>query len=64
MFSIGQVIGNKPEECDFTRVYAGSDKIVAMDCTEKFSGWKIGVLSVMAVKDMEVGDVLDGVLVY
>lgn len=64
MFSVGQVIGNKPEDCDFTRAYSEIDGIVAMDCVEKFSGWKIGVLSVMAVKDMEVGDVLDGVVVY
>jgi len=64
MFSIGQVIGYVPEECDFTRVYSEIDGIVAMDCTEQFAGWKIGILSVMAVKDMEVCDVLDGVLVY
>jgi uncharacterized iron-regulated protein len=64
MFSIGQVIGYKPEECDFTKVYSEIDGIVAMDLTEKFIGWKIAVLSVMAVKDMEVCVVLDGVLVY
>jgi uncharacterized iron-regulated protein len=64
MFSIGQVIGYKPEDCDFTRVYSEIDGIIAMDCTEQFTGWKIGVFSVMAIKDMEVGDVLDGVLVW
>lgn len=35
-----------------------------MDLTEQFTGWKIGVLSVMAVKDMDVCDVPDGVVVY
>jgi hypothetical protein len=63
-FSIGQLIGEDPSECDFTRRFSQMDGSVAMDCDNSFRGWKIGLTSAMAIKPTEPCELVDGVIVY
>lgn len=64
MFFIGQVIDSNSKECDFTKTFAPIDGIVAFDCTKKFAGWKLGILSLIAIKETEPYDAFDGLIVY
>jgi hypothetical protein len=64
-YSIGQVIDQDPDACDFTRVFGPAKGAVAMDCQgERFNGWKIGVTSAIAIKDTEPCQLFDGLIVY
>jgi len=40
------------------------DDSVAMDCNDRFHGWKTGITSALAVKSMEPYELVDGVIVY
>ena len=53
-----------PDECDFTRRFTHMDGSVAMDCDDKFRGWKIGTVSALAIKPAEPYEMVDGVIVY
>jgi len=64
MFSIGQCIDESPKECDFTREFSQLEGAVAMDCDGRFAGWKIGIMSPVAAKPIQVYELLDGVIVY
>jgi len=64
MFSIGQLIDESPNECDFTREFSHVEGVVAMDCDRRFNGWKIGIMAPVAAKPNEVCELLDGVIVY
>jgi len=62
VFSIVNVIDQKPDKCDFTRQF---DLITAaVDCDERFLGWKAGFLSVIAIKPAEVCTLVDGLIIY
>jgi hypothetical protein len=63
-FSIGQVIDEDPNECDFTKRFGPIQGAVAMDCTERFSDWKIGVTSAIAIKNTKTCQLFDGLIVY
>ena len=63
-FSIGQLIDEDPDECDFTKTYGPIKGSIALDCTEGFSEWKIGVASKSAIKKMEPCQLFDGLIVY
>jgi len=62
--SIGQIVDQNPEECDFTRRFAKMDGSVAMDCDGIFQGWKIGLISVITVEATEPYELVYGVIVY
>ena len=64
MFSIGQLIDESPNECDFTRVFSHMEGAIAMDCNGRFAGWKIGFMVPVAAKPPEVWDILDGFIIY
>ncbi len=64
MFLIGQCIDESPNECDFTSAFSHLEGAVAMDCSGRFSGWRIGFMAPVAAKPIEVCDMLDGVIVY
>jgi len=64
VFSIGQLIDENPAECDFTRRFGNTGGPVAMDCDERFKGWKIGLTSAIAIKPAEPYNLVDGVIVY
>jgi len=64
MFSIGQCIDESPNKCDFTREFSHLEGAVAMDCSGRFTDWRIGFMAPVAAKPIEVCDMLDGVIVY
>jgi hypothetical protein len=64
IFSIGQIIGNSIYECDFRKKFSGIDGAVALDLDERFTGWKMGIIQLLAIKPVEVWELLDGVIVY
>lgn len=64
MVSIGQLIDENPDECDFTRRFADVDGPVAINCDENFHGWKIGLASAITINPTEPNDLVDGVIVY
>jgi hypothetical protein len=64
MFSICQVIGESVFEDDFRERFSGLDGAVAFNLDERFEGWKLGIVENMAIKDAEVWDLLDGLIVY
>ena len=64
LFSIGQCIDELPSECDFTKAFGHNEGAVAVDCEDRFSAWKIGILSAVAAEPTGVCDMFDGVIVY
>ena len=64
IFSIGQIIGESVDECDFRDKFSGLDGAVAVDLDESYKGWKMGITQSVAIKPEEVWELLDGVIVY
>jgi hypothetical protein len=64
MFSIDQCIDESPNECDFTKEFSKLEGAVAMDCDERFAGWRIGIISPVATKPIEACELLDGFIIY
>jgi hypothetical protein len=63
-FSIGQIIGDSVYDCDFRERFGGHNEKVAVDLDERFAGWKMGILQSVAIKPVEVWELLDGMIVY
>jgi len=63
-FSIGQLIDENPEGCDFTRRFGNMNGSVAMDCADSLKGWQLGLTSAIAIKPTEPYELVDGVIVY
>lgn len=64
MFSIGQCIDKRPNECDFTREFSSVGGAVPMNCDRRFAGWNIGIMATVAAKPSEIWELLDGIIVY
>ena len=64
LFSIGQCIDESLSECDFTKAFGHLEGAVAVNCDERFSDWRIGILSPVAAKPKPVCDMFDGVIIY
>jgi len=64
MFSIGQCIDKRPNECDFTRQFSSVGGAVPIDCDRRFPGWNIGIMATVAAKPSEIWELLDGIIVY
>ena len=64
MFSIGQVIGESVYEDDFSKRFGDLDGLVAFNLDEQLKGRKHGIAESMAVKEAEVWELLDGLIVY
>jgi hypothetical protein len=64
IFSIGQVIGESVFEDDFRKRFSSVDGAVALDLDERFKGWKSCIVENIALKDAEVWELLDGLVVY
>lgn len=64
IFSIAQCIDESPDECDFTREFSSQKDVVALDCDERFVGWKIGMMAPVSAKYTAVWELLDGIIVY
>jgi hypothetical protein len=63
-FSIAQLVGNQPKPCDFTDQFSHIEGIVALDCTDRFTDWKLGLLSIIAIKETVPHEAFDGLIVY
>jgi len=64
MFSIGQCIDERPNECDFTREFSSIGGAVSIDCDRRFAGWNIGIMATVAAKPGEIWELLDGIIIY
>ncbi|MDY6855697.1 MAG: hypothetical protein SWO11_13515 [Thermodesulfobacteriota bacterium] len=64
IFSIVQCIDQSQDKCDFTREFSSLEGVVALDCDERFAGWKIGLMSPVAAKYTAVWELFDGILIY
>jgi len=64
MFSIGQCVDERPNECDFTREFSSVRGPVPMDCDRRFAGWNIGMMATVSAKPSEIWELLDGIIVY
>ena len=64
MFSIGSLIGKSVYQDDFRDRFSGLYGAVALDLDGRFDGWKLEITESMAVKDAEVWELLDGLIVY
>jgi len=63
-FSMGQLIDEDPDESDLTNTYGPIQGWVAIDCTKRFSDWKIGVTSKIAIKKTDPCRLFDGLIDY
>ena len=63
-FSIAQLIDEDPAECDFTRQFGAIEGAVALDCDERFSGWRMGLQFDIAIKPSDACQLVDGIIVY
>jgi hypothetical protein len=64
MFSIGECIDKRPDECDFTREFSSIEYPVPFDCDRRFDGWNAGIMASVAAKPSQIWELLDGIIVY
>jgi len=64
MWSVGQVIDEDPDQCDFTQVFSQVPDAIALDLDEMVRGWKLGLTSKVAILPAESIDLVDGLIVY
>jgi len=65
MCSVGQVIDEDPEECDFTAVFSNLPGAVALNLDDnKVLGWKMGLTAPIAIMPAECFELVDGLIVY
>jgi hypothetical protein len=64
IFSIGQIIGESFDDCDYLERFSNYDGAVAVDLDERFAEWKMGIVESVAIKAAEVWELLDGMVVY
>jgi hypothetical protein len=64
MFSIGQCVDERRNECDFTREFSSIRGAVPIDCDRRFSGWNVGIMATVAAKPSEIWELLDGIIIY
>ena len=64
MWSVGQLIDQDPDTCDFTQVLGQAPGTVAVDLDEMVRGWKLGFTATMAILPAEPFELVDGVIVY
>jgi len=64
MWSIGQVINEKPAQCDFSQRYSPLPGAVALDVDDRYRGWKLGFIDLISITPAECFELVDGVIVY
>jgi len=64
IFSIGQIIGESIDDCEFRERFSDYEGTVAVDLDELFAGWRLGIVESTALKPAEGWELLDGVIVY
>ena len=64
MWSVGQLINENPDGCDFTRRFSSLPDAVALDLDKRYRGWKLGLTGPIAIVPAECFDLVDGLIVY
>ena len=63
-FSIGQITNEDPAKYGFTKQFGPIRGTVAVDCDQRFSGWKIGWLSDIEIEPPDICELVDGLVIY
>ena len=64
MWSVGQMIDENPNECDFTRKFSSLPGAVALDLDDRYRGWQMGLTATIAIVPAECFELVDGLIVY
>ena len=64
MWSVAQVIDEKPAQCDFFQRYNPLPDAVALDVDDRYRGWKLGFTDLIAIVPGQCFELVDGVIVY
>jgi hypothetical protein len=64
MWSVGQLIVEDPNECDFTRKFSSMPDAVALELDDRYRGWKLGLTASIAISPVECFELVDGLIVY
>ena len=64
MWSVGQLINQNPDGCDFTRRFGSLPDAVALDLDGRHQGWKHTLTGPIAIVPAESYELVDGVIVY
>ena len=64
MWSVGQLINQNPDGCDFTRRFSSLPDTVALDLDKRYRGWKLGLTGPIAIVPAEPFELVDGLIVY
>jgi hypothetical protein len=64
MWSVGQLIDENPNECDFTQKLSALPDAVALDLDDRYRGWKLGLTASIAISPSECFELVDGLVIY
>ena len=64
MWSVGQLINQNPDGCDFTKRFGSLPDAVALDLDKRYRGWKLGLTGPIAIVPAECFELIDGLIVY
>ena len=64
MWSVGQLINENPDGCDFTKRFSSLPGAVALDLDKRYRGWKLGLTGPIAILPAECFELVDGLIVY
>ena len=64
MWSVGQLINENPDGCDFTKRFSSLPDAVALDLDKRYRGWKLGLTGPIAIVPTECFELVDGLIVY
>lgn len=64
MWSVGQLINQNPDGCDFTKRFSSLPDAVALDLDKRYRGWKLGLTGPIAIVPAEPFELVDGLIVY
>ena len=64
MWSVAQVINEKPDQCDFFQRYSPLPGAVALDVDDRYRGWRLGFTDIIAIVPAQCFELVDGVIVY
>jgi hypothetical protein len=64
VFSICQITGRTSNQCDFWERLHSDDGPTALDINRNFQGWEIGFIQNLAIKPVDVSELVDGLIIY
>jgi hypothetical protein len=64
MWSVGQLINENPDGCDFTKRFSSLPGAVALDLDKRHRGWKLGLTGPIAIVPAACFELVDGLIVY